>query len=168
MNRQMKKSDILKDIEKLRKTIPGVCLRTSIIVGFPSETDKEFKELLDFIRDVRFERLGAFIYSREEGTPAYNFKRQIPRKIKAERFNAIMSAQQRVSQDVNKKFLGKIIDVLIDEKKDGLYLGRSQYDAPEVDGLVYVNSPRGLNPGDFVRVKITDTLEYDLVGKVQE
>ena len=165
MNRQTKEADILRLIEKLRKTIPEVCLRSSIIVGFPSETDKEFKELLDFMTEARFERLGAFIYSREEGTTAYNFKRQIPQKIKAERLSTAMSAQQKISQDINKKLLGQIMDVLVDEKKDGLYLCRSQYDAPEVDGLVYVNSARELNPGDFVKVEITDTLEYDLVGR---
>jgi ribosomal protein S12 methylthiotransferase len=168
MNRRTKQPDILKVIEKIRKTIPGVCLRTSIIVGFPSETDKEFKELLNFIAEAGFERLGAFIYSKEEGTPAYNLKRHLPERIKIERLNAVMSAQQKISQGINKKFLGQIMDVLIAEKEDGLYLGRSQYDAPEVDGLVYVNSDRELNPGDFVKVKITDTLEYDLVGKVQE
>ncbi len=165
MNRRTKKSDILKVIEKLRRTIPDVCLRTSLIVGFPSETDREFKELLNFTEEARFERLGAFVYSREEGTGAYDFKKQIPKKVKIERLNMIMSGQQKISQDINKRFLGRIMDVLIDEKEDGLYLGRSQYDAPEVDGVVYVNSQRQLNPGDFVKVKITDTLEYDLVGE---
>lgn len=168
MNRRTRKSDILRLIEKLRRTIPDVCLRTSVITGFPSETDKEFKELLNFMEEARFERLGVFIYSREEGAPAYNFKKQIPKKIKVERLDTIMSLQQGISQDINKKFLGTIMDVLLDEKEDGLYLGRSQYDAPEVDGMVYVNSTGELNAGDFVKVKITDTLEYDLVGKVQE
>lgn len=165
MNRQTRKSDIIRLIENARKTIPDVCLRTSLITGFPSETDKEFKELLNFIEDIRFERLGVFIYSREEGTPAYNFKKQIPKKIKIERFNAIMSLQQKNSQDINKKFLGKIIDVLIDEREEDRYLGRSQYDAPEVDGLIYVSSERALKVGEFVKVKISDTMEYDLAGE---
>jgi ribosomal protein S12 methylthiotransferase len=165
MNRETRKSDILKIIDKIRKTIPGVYLRTSIIVGFPSETDKEFKELLKFIEDAKFERLGAFVYSREEGTPACNFKKQLPKTIKIERLNAVMSLQQEISKGVNKKLLGKTIDVLIDEEENDIYLGRSQYDAPEVDGQVYVKSKSKLNAGDFVKVKITDTLEYDLVGQ---
>jgi ribosomal protein S12 methylthiotransferase len=167
MNRHTKKIDIFKVIDKIRKTIPDIGMRTSLIVGFASETDKEFEELLRFIRDVKFERLGAFIYSREEGTRAYNFKKQIPQKIKEERFNRIMSSQQEISREVNQRFLGSVIEVLIDEKEDGRYLGRSIYDAPEVDGIVYVKSKSVLKPGDFVRVKITDTLEYDLAGEVQ-
>lgn len=166
MRRDTTKKDILRLIAKIRKKIPGVAIRTSLILGFPSETDKEFKELLEFIKEARFERLGAFIYSREEGTMAYNFKPQVPQKIKAERFNAVMSSQQEISRELNQKFLGKVLDVLIDNKEKDYYLGRTQYDAPEVDGLVYVNSQKKLKPGDFVEVKITDTLEYDLSGEV--
>jgi ribosomal protein S12 methylthiotransferase len=166
MNRRLNKAKIMKLIEKIRKNIPGVTLRTSIIAGFPTETDREFKELLNFIAEVKFERLGAFIYSREEGTPAYNLKGQVALKLKQERFNQIMSLQKNLSQEINKRFLGETLDVLIDELEGDSYLGRSEFDAPEVDGLVYVNSERILSPGDFVKVKITDTLEYDLVGKV--
>ena len=166
MNRHTTKEEILDLIAKIKKTIPDVCLRTSIIAGFPSETDKEFKELLKFIDDVKFERLGAFIYSREEGTPAYNLEKQIPQKLKTERFNMIMSLQQKISGGNNKKLLGKVLDVLIDEKEKDFYLGRSQYDAPEVDGIVYVKSQKPLKQGDFVKVKITDTMEYDLLGEV--
>ena len=98
----------------------------------------------------------------------YNFKQQIPKKLKEERFNRLMSEQQRISKSINKEFLGKTLDVLVDEKSgnEGVYLGRSQYDAPEADGMVYVNSKKELNMGDFVKVRITDTLEYDLVGNV--
>ncbi|MDI6758149.1 MAG: MiaB/RimO family radical SAM methylthiotransferase [Candidatus Omnitrophota bacterium] len=206
MNRDTKKEDIIRLIERARKIIPNVALRTSIIAGFPSERDEEFKELLKFIEEVKFERLGAFIYSREEGTAAYNFKNQIPWKQKVSRFNQIMSLQQKISEEVNKRFLKKELLVLVDEKKDDYYLCRSFFDAPEVDGTVYVKSThsahlpaiggvgcsglilsgalkgqpsdRGLAPsnvsrkplnaGDFLKVKITDTLEYDLVGEVQE
>jgi ribosomal protein S12 methylthiotransferase len=166
MGRHTTKKEILAVIDKIRKRIPQVGIRTSLIVGFPSETDKEFKELIRFIEEIRFERLGAFMYSREEGTVAYNLRQQVPDKIKSERFNALMSCQQGVSRSINQNFLGKVLDVLIDEKEKGAYLGRSQYDAPEVDGLVYVSSNKELKPGDFVKVKITDTLEYDLVGEV--
>ena len=166
MNRQTKKSDILKLIAKIRKTIPGVFLRTSIIAGFPSESDSEFKELLSFIRDTGFQRLGAFTYSREEGTQAFNSKKQIPQEIKVQRLNAVMSLQEEVSREINKGLLGETLDVLIEEKGKDYYVGRTQYDAPEVDGEVFVNSKRKLKAGEFARVKITDTLEYDLVGEV--
>jgi len=165
MNRQTQKKDILGLIDKIRKRIPGVAIRTSLIVGFPSETEKEFEELLKFVEEVKFERLGVFIYSREEDTRAFNLKQQISQKIKSQRFNALMSRQQMVSEEINQKFLGKTIEVLIDEKEEDVYLGRSQYDAPEVDGQVFVKSKRLLKPGDFVQTRITDTLEYDLVGE---
>jgi len=166
MHRQTNRKDILMLIDKVRKMIPGVAIRTSLIAGFPSETDKEFKELLKFTEEVKFERLGVFIYSREEGTRAFALKKQVPEKIKQERMNTMMLRQQYISTEVNKKLLGRTIEVLIDEKRNGFYLGRSQYDAPEVDGQVFVNSKNELKPGDFVKVKINDTLEYDLVGEL--
>jgi len=166
MNRNISKKDIFGLIEKIRDRIPAAVLRTSLIVGFPSETEKEFEELLQFVRDIKFERLGAFIYSREDGTPAADFKNQVPLKVKQERLNRVMLQQQEVSADINKRLLGRIMDVLIDEQEEGRYLGRSQHDAPEVDGLVYIGSERKLKPGEFVKVKIEDTLEYDLVGRL--
>ncbi|NQT89806.1 MAG: 30S ribosomal protein S12 methylthiotransferase RimO [Candidatus Omnitrophica bacterium] len=168
MNRRIKRRDIELLIDRIRKRIPSVAIRTSVIVGFPGETDKEFDELLAFIRDTAFERLGAFIYSREEGTPAYRFKNQLSDKIKRERFDRVMSLQQEISSRVNEGFMGQRLKVLIEEQDEGkrhFYLGRTQYDAPEVDGLVYVRSDKVLRPGTFADVKITDTLEYDLVGK---
>jgi len=166
MRRSTAKKDILELIAKIRKKIPDAAIRTSLIVGFPTEADKEFSELLDFIQEVKFERLGAFIYSREEGTSAYSFGNQVTHSIKVERFNQIMALQQRISEENNKKLLGKVLDVLVDEEESGRYLGRTQYDAPEVDGLVYISSRRKLRAGDFVKVKIKDTLEYDLVGEL--
>jgi ribosomal protein S12 methylthiotransferase len=168
MNRKTTKKQILSLVEKVRKNVPGVAVRTSLITGFPSETDREFKEMLAFMEDVRFERLGAFLYSREEGTKAYSFTGQIPQKIKIERFNRIMAVQQSISTEVNKSMMGKTIKALVEEKEEGHYLGRSQYDAPEVDGQVYIHSSKELKPGDFVNVEITDTLEYDLVGRAKE
>jgi ribosomal protein S12 methylthiotransferase len=166
MRRHTRSADIRRLIERARRLIPDLAIRTSVIVGFPSETDAEFKELLRFIEEVKFERLGAFIYSREEGTPAYNFKGQIPQRVQRERFNAVMRVQQEISRENNQKFLGQVLELLIDEKEDGHYLGRTQYDAPEVDGLVYVHSAKPLRPGDLVRVRIKDALEYDLTGEV--
>ncbi|MBC8436430.1 MAG: 30S ribosomal protein S12 methylthiotransferase RimO [Candidatus Omnitrophica bacterium] len=168
MNRNTTRKEIAALVEKIRKFIPGVFLRSSVITGFPSETEKEFKELLDFLREVKFERLGAFSYSREEGTAAYDFKGHLPQELKIERLNRIMSMQQKISQEVNNRFLGRVIDVLIDEQEGDAYLGRSEYDAPEVDGSVFVRSKKRLKPGDFVKVKITDTLEYDLAGEAVE
>jgi ribosomal protein S12 methylthiotransferase len=167
MHRGISGQGIIRVIEKIRKAIPGVALRTSVIVGFPGETRKEFKELLDFIKDVKFERLGAFSYSCEEGTRAYHFKGQVSERLKSERLAALMSVQQEVARQVNSKFFGQSLKVLVDEEEDGSYLGRTQYDAPEVDGLVYIRSKKKLYPGDFVRVRISDTLEYDLVGEVE-
>ncbi|MBU1999134.1 MAG: MiaB/RimO family radical SAM methylthiotransferase [Candidatus Omnitrophota bacterium] len=166
MNRKTSRKLICELIDKIRKIIPHVAIRTSLIVGFPSESKKEFQELLSFIKEVKFDRLGAFIYSREEGTRAYDFSGQVSAKLKQERFSQIMSVQQDVSNEVNSRFLGKIIDVIIDEVKNGDYIARSRFDAPEVDGLVYVQSGHKLKVGDLVRVEVRDCLEYDLVGRV--
>jgi len=166
MRRNSKKKDILNLISKIRRKIPQVGLRTSLIVGFPGETDAQFRELVDFTEEMKFERLGVFMYSREEGTPAYSLNGQVEKKVKEERFNNMMLKQQEISRQLNQGFLGRVLEVLIDENKKDHCLGRTQWDAPEVDGLVYVRSKKQLSPGDFVRVKITDTLEYDLVGEV--
>ncbi|MBN1405083.1 MAG: 30S ribosomal protein S12 methylthiotransferase RimO [Candidatus Omnitrophica bacterium] len=165
MNRNTTKGEIIKLIQKIKSRIPGVALRTSVIVGFPGETDKEFKELLDFIKDTKFERLGAFVYSREEHTKAYDFKKQIPERIKRQRLDEVMKLQQDVSAKINKRWMGKTLEVLIEEKENDVYTGRSQYDAPEVDGTVFVKG-KNLKIGGFKKVKITDTLEYDLAGEV--
>ena len=167
MNRGTTKKEIIALINKIRKTIPDVTIRSSVITGFPTETKKEFRELFDFIREIKFERLGAFVYSREEGTKAYSMKGQLSDKVKQERFNEIMQLQQGISKEINRKFLGKKLEVLIDSKEGSSYLGRTQYDAPEVDGQVYINSNKVLKTGDFVKVVITDTMEYDLVGEVK-
>ncbi|MDD5679979.1 MAG: 30S ribosomal protein S12 methylthiotransferase RimO [Candidatus Omnitrophica bacterium] len=168
MNRPDTKRNILALIKKIRKRIPGVVLRSSVIVGFPGETDADFNELVDFIKEVKFERLGVFTYSQEEGTPACNYSGQIEEKVKLGRFDTLMSVQKDIAEEINKSFLGRTIEVIVDEKDEsaeGLYIGRTEGDAPEVDGEVFVKG-QDLKPGDFVRVKITDTLEYDLVGNV--
>jgi len=167
MNRGVTKEEMISLIKKLRAKIPNLAIRTSVIVGFPHETESDFNELLDFIQEQKFQRLGAFMYSREEETSAYNFKAQIPEKTKRHRLDIIMEKQQTIASQINKTFLNKMMEVLIDERgsQDNLYLARTQADAPEVDGLVYVYAKKALNPGDFVKVKITDTYEYDLVGE---
>jgi len=169
MRRGTSREQILSLINKLREKIPDLVLRTTLIVGFPGETEAQFKELLNFMQDVRFERLGLFKYSQEEGSPAYKFSGQLQDKVKQARYNQALSLQQDISTSVNQKFLGKTLRVLIDEQDPqdkSVFLARSEYDAPEVDGCVYVKSKKKLNIGDFVKVKITDTLEYDLVAEV--
>jgi ribosomal protein S12 methylthiotransferase len=166
MNRKVGKRDIIALIERLRRDIPGLVLRTSLIVGFPQETEAEFKELLDFVRQTRFERLGVFIYSREKGTPASKMKGHIPDKVKAVRFDEVMRLQQGISEEINKSLFEKDVDVLIEESipgERGKFLGRTPWDAPEVDGSVYV-SGKALKVGKLYSVKIKDTLEYDLIG----
>jgi len=169
MNRPTTRIEIEKLIGELRREIPGIVLRTSLIVGFPGETDKDFKELLDFVRDTKFERLGAFIYSQEEGTKAARFAGQVPQKIKEKRLDELMKQQQKISSEINRSFVGKTVDVLIDthdakRKTQNEFTGRTQGDAPEIDGAVYV-SGGGIKAGEFYRVKITDSLEYDLIGE---
>jgi len=167
MNRRIKKRQIVDLIKRIRSQIPGVVLRTSVIVGFPEEGDREFRELLDFIAQVKFERLGAFIYSREEGTPAYRFDGQVPEDVKQSRFDEVMKLQQSISSEINEKLLGQTLRVLVDrklEKEDNLFLARTQGDAPEVDGSVYLKAREAV-PGDFINARITGTLEYDLAGE---
>ena len=171
MNRKTSRKQIFSLIDTLRKKIPGLSIRTTLIVGFPGETDRQFRELLDFIREMKFERLGLFKYSREETTPAYDFTGQMPEKVKQARYDQALSLQQGISTEINKGFLEKRLTVLIDEQDEqdkNVFLGRTQYDAPEVDGCVYVKSKEKLKAGDFAQVKITDTLEYDLVGEVTQ
>jgi len=166
MNRHTTEKDIARLIEKIRKRT-NAAIRTSVIVGFPGETDKEFAQLINFLKNVRFERLGAFIYSPEETTPAAGFKDQIPLKIKKERFRAVMELQQRISIEHNERMLNKEIEVLVDERDSEdpeQFIARTAIDAPEVDGLVYLKG-KNITPGDFAKARIVDTLEYDLVGE---
>lgn len=166
MKRSTSSDSIRLLIGKLRKEIPNMAIRSTVMVGFPGETDSDFKKLLNFIKEVRFERLGAFIYSNEEGSSSYKFKDQITDRVKGERLQAVMELQKEISREYNESFINKRLEVMIDEKnpdEDAGYIGRTEFDAPSVDGQVFV---RGGNfaPGDFVNVKIVDTLEYDLVG----
>lgn len=165
MGRHISKYDILSLINKLREKVPGIVIRTSLIVGFPGENQEDFKELLNFVKEVKFERLGVFTYSKEEGTPAYNMKGQINHTEKLKRQEIIMSTQMDISLENNNKLQGKILKVIVEGYSDGQYFGRSYRDAPEVDGLVYFNSDKILNIGEFCYVLITKALEYDLLGE---
>ena len=167
MNRRVKKETIVSLVSKIREKVKKVVLRTSVIVGFPGETEEEFNELLGFLKEIKFERLGAFMYSQEEGTPAAEFDDQISQEIKEERFDKIMRLQQEISDEINQKYFDKTLEVLIDEKDETVsdqYIGRTQMDAPDVDGVVYVKG-KNLKVGDFAKVLITGTMEYDLIGE---
>jgi len=170
MNRPVTKKYAISLINKLRDKIPNLTLRTTFMVGFPGETDKEFKELLSFVKEFRFERLGAFIFSREEGAPAYDFSKQIPVRIKKKRLKELMLAQQSISKEINNSYLGKEIDVLVDEIKSGktkVAIGRTKGDAPEIDDKVIIRTDKA-KVGDIIKVKVVEALEYDLVGELKE
>jgi ribosomal protein S12 methylthiotransferase len=164
MNRKTSPEDIISLIKKIRKKIPNCAIRTSVIVGFPGETESEFNQLLDFIKEIKFEKLGVFTYSQEEGTKAAKFPGQIHHMTKKKRKRRIMEAQQKIGAENLEKFIGQEITVLVLEKRKGFYIGRTQHDAPEVDGVVFIKR-RKLNIGCFVKVKVTDSLEYDLVAE---
>lgn len=169
MRRGHTKKQTVELVQKLRAMIPGVVIRTSFIVGFPGETDADFEELLAFMRETKFERLGIFRYSREEGSAAAELAGQVPEKVKDERFHRAMQLQQEIAREVNRRYLGKELRVLVetqDKKDPGLWTGRSFMDAPEVDGSVLIRTQKEITAGKFYTVKITDTQDYDLIGKI--
>jgi len=168
MNRNITKQETIDLIRKIRSRIPNASIRTTFVVGLPGETEEDFEELIRFVKETRFEKVGVFVYSREEGTLAYDMPNQVPELIKKRRLNALMAVQQDISRSIQEQFIGKTLKILIEEKQKGeqdVYLGRSEFDAPEVDGIVYVHSKKQLKSGTFVMNKITDAYEYDLVGE---
>ena len=168
MNRGITQARLSQTIDTLRHEIPGIALRTSIIVGFPGETEGAFENLLRFIQQTRFERLGVFRYSHEEGSASFRYPDQIPEPIKQARYDRLMQLQQEIAAQVNQQWLGRTLEVLIDEPDPSdatVFLGRTYADCPEVDGIVYVRSSTPLRPGELVRARITDTYEYDLVAE---
>lgn len=167
MNRHTTKEDILAKIDMIRNNIPNATLRTTIITGFPGETEEDFEELLDFAKEVKFDRLGAFAYSREEGTAADKLPDHIDENVKEQRRERLMMLQQGISQEVMANKIGKTFEVLIEEQiEKNVYMGRTEGDAEEIDSIVYVKSKNQLHPGDFVMVEINNALEYDLMGDV--
>jgi len=169
MNRRSSKASILDTISKLRNSMPDIHIRTTLITGFPGEDKDDFNELLNFVETMKFERLGIFAYSKEEGTPAAEMKGQVRSDIKEKRKDALMRIQLEVSLASNQKKIGKLLEVLVEDQDiDGSYVGRSRYDAPEIDNSVIFNSDRDLKPGDIVKVRIKDAFDYDLVGETEE
>jgi ribosomal protein S12 methylthiotransferase len=164
MNRPHDVDRVRRLITELRTTMPNIALRTSFIVGYPGETEEEFQALLDFVQEIAFDRVGAFIYSREEGTPAADLPGQVPDQVKEERYRRLMELQQGISLAKNRQMIGRMLDVLVEGSGDNLSVGRSYRDAPEVDGLVLVREAMPL--GEMVPVLITGALEYDLIGEI--
>ncbi|HEX2944551.1 MAG TPA: 30S ribosomal protein S12 methylthiotransferase RimO [Clostridia bacterium] len=169
MGRRGNSADIKALLEKLRKRIQGITLRTSLIVGFPGETEEDFDELADFIQKYTFDRLGIFMYSKEEGTPASKMKQQIPATVKKDRYKKLMQLQNLISKELNSERLGKTYKVLVEGvAEDGIfYYGRSCAEAPDIDGLIYFTSSEPLEINEFVNVEILEAGEYDLTGEVK-
>jgi ribosomal protein S12 methylthiotransferase len=156
-------------LQKFRAQVPDVALRTTVLTGFPGETEEAFAELMDFITAYRFERLGVFPYSHEEDTPAHGALRDlIPDQVKADRASQIMERQQAISLELNEAKIGKTFKVLLDRREGEYFIGRTQYDSPEVDNEVLVEARQGLSTGHFYRVKITSAGEFDLIGTVEK
>ena len=154
-------------LSKIRREIPDIALRTSLIVGFPGETEEEFNHLVDFVKEIRFDRLGVFEFSREKGTSAYDMKPQIPSKTKKERKKIIMELQAKISKEINESFVGKKIPVLIESiTSEGEIIARSYRDAPDIDGVVYVETDEIVSPGDVLKATVTAADEYDLYAKI--
>lgn len=167
MNRRTSKEDIRFKVEMIRSKIPDAVIRTTVIVGFPGETEEDLEELIEFMKEIKFDRLGAFAYSREEDTPADRMDGHMDEEIKEERRDRVMMVQQAISEEINQKREDKVFEVLIEEEaEEGVYVGRTQGDAEEIDSVVYVNSDEELEIGSFVNVYITEAMEYDLIGDV--
>lgn len=165
MLRRSTEESIRNTIARLKARIPDIHIRTTLIVGFPGETDEDYEKLLEFVEEMRFARLGVFAYSQEENTVAGEMQDQIDEEIKEERLTGIMRAQLEISLESNKEKIGKTFKVLVEERdEDGSYIGRTEFDAPEIDNSVLFTSHRQLNAGDFVDVLIEDAFDYDLVG----
>ncbi len=167
MNRHGDGALIRSVVKKLRDNVPEMIIRTTVIVGFPGETEEDFTELCAFVKEARFDRLGAFTYSREEDTPAYDFDDQIDEQIKQDRYDIIMRTQGDITEEQNDAMIGRTLTVLCEDYDpvSETYYGRSANDAPEIDGKVYFRAPKkSVESGDFVEVKITEALDYDLIG----
>lgn len=165
MNRRSTEESIRTTINKLKNAIPDIHIRTTLITGFPGESEEDFDNLLDFVEEMRFARLGVFAYSQEENTPAGEMDNQIPEEIKLLRQDAIMRRQLDISLETNKEKVGMTLRVLVEERDlDGSYIGRTAFDAPEIDNSVIFASERDLKAGDFVNVLIQDAFDYDLTG----
>ena len=170
MGRRTDRAQLTQMVQHLRKEIPDIALRTTLITGFPGETQEDFEALQEFVKAMRFDRLGVFTYSQEEDTPAAEMEDQIPEELKEERRDAIMAMQQEIAFEKNESRIGQEMDVMIEGylPDDDVYVGRSYMDAPDVDGFVFLSTSWHLVTGDYVRVQIVQAQGYDLIGEVIE
>ena len=169
MHRHTTKKETLELLGAMRKEVPGICIRTTLMVGFPGETDKDFQELLDFVRTVRFDRMGAFAYSEEEGTyAAEHYEDNIPEEVKQERLDRLMLLQERISSELCAEKIGQTFKTIIDRKEGDYYIGRTEHDSPEVDCEVLIPASTELVIGNFYFVTIDKAEEYDLYGHITE
>ena len=170
MGRRTNQEELRRIIGKLRKEIPDIAIRTTLISGFPGETEEDHEELMAFVDEMEFERLGVFAYSLEEDTPAAQMPNQVPQELKEERRDEIMELQQEIAFEKAESLVGRVLDVMIEGKvaDEPAYVGRTYMDSPNVDGLIFVNADLQLMSGDFVRVKVTGAAEYDLIGEVYD
>lgn len=168
MNRHGDGATVRAVVAKLRREIPDIVIRTTFIVGFPGETEEDFEELCEFVKEAKFEHAGVFTYSREEGTPAYEFENQIDEQVKQDRMDMLMSLQLEINEERNRSMIGKTVTVLCEEfdPVSDVHFGRSEADAPEIDGKVYFRSDKRIASGSFVKVKVRDVLDYDLIGRI--
>jgi ribosomal protein S12 methylthiotransferase len=167
MRRQITRKETTELVNEARKRVPGIAIRTTLLVGFPGETEEEFEEMCDFVREMRFERVGVFQYSHEENTRAHNLEDNVPAEVKAERASIIMEIQQEISNEKNQAKIGQTLKVLFDRKEGQFYVGRTEADSPEVDNEVLVDASKSYaRLGDFAMVKITGAEDYDLFGEV--
>ena len=168
MNRHGDGATVRGVVKKLREEIPGIVIRTTFIVGFPGETEVDFEELCEFVKEQKFDHAGVFTYSREEGTPAYDLPDQIDEQIKQDRMDVLMQMQMEINESLNEEKIGKVIDVLCEDYDPvaEIHFGRSAADAPEIDGKVYFRSAERIAPGSFVKVKVRDVVDYDLYGNI--
>jgi len=167
MRRHITRAETVELLQTIRSEVPGIHLRTTMMVGHPGETDTDFADMLDFVREMRFERLGAFLYSAEEGTYSYrNYKDDISPETKNERMDELMSLQEQIAREINEKKTGQTLKVIIDREEFDFYIGRTEYDSPEVDPEVLIEKTQKLVPGEFYKVKITGTQSFDLLGNI--
>ncbi len=170
MGRRTNNAQLRELIAKLRREIPDIALRTTLISGFPGETEEDHEILMEFVDEMEFERLGVFAYSAEEDTPAYNFPNHVPDEVKEDRRAEIMELQQDIAFEKSENMKGRVLEVMIEGKvaDENAYVGRTYMDSPNVDGLIFVNTGYSLMSGDFARVRVTGALDYDLIGEVED
>ena len=164
MGRNYTSDDLYRLYDKIRSLVPRAVLRTTVMVGFPGETDKDYKDLVNFVDEIRFDHLGVFVYSDSKDLPSHKLSGHIPEGVANDRYDRLMLRQSKISFENNQKHIGKVYDVLVEtEAKKNLFTGRTFFQAPEVDGITYIHSEK-LSLGAFAGVRVTDVLEYDLMG----